>query len=133
LSLQHCDLAGVDDVFAVSLLSMARSAEPPGGMSDYAAAVRPQPDSWASVRAQADAQAAALDGSSRQQVVDDALAAAAELELASGGRLLWPGKPDWIRSLVAPLAVGGSVVLVRNADPERLESHAIAEQITARG
>ena len=132
-SLQHADLSGVDEVFAVSLLTMARSAEPPGGMSDYAAAVRPQPDSWAGVRAQADAQAAALDGCSRRQVLDDGLAAAAELKMASGGRLLWSGEPDWIRSLVAPLAVGGSVVLVRNPDPERLESHAIAEQVTARG
>jgi uncharacterized protein (TIGR03089 family) len=132
-SLHAVDLADIEEVFAVSLLSMARSAEPPSGMTDYAAAVRPQPDSWAAVHAQAGAASAALDGRSRGDLVGDGLGAAAELGLANGGRLLWSGEPDWVRSLVAPFAVGGSVVLVRNVDPQRLEAHAVAEQVTARG
>jgi hypothetical protein len=45
----------------------------------------------------------------------------------------WQGPADWIDTLLAPLAVGGSVVYVRNcADPAVLERRAGQERATAR-
>lgn len=124
----------LDEVFAVSLLSMARPATPPPGMADYATSVRPMPDSWPTVRAQAGPEVAALDGRSRAELVAAAHRAATELGLTAGGRLLWTaawtGAEDWIGSLLAPLAVGGSVVLVRHADPAATASRAATERVT---
>ena len=123
-----------DEVFAVSLLSMARSQNPPDGAADYAAAVRPMPDNWASVRARGGPADAALAGLDRAELLTAGLAAAAELGLATGGRLLWQspwtGAADWITSIVAPLAVGGSVVLVRNPDPAKSATRAQSEGAT---
>jgi uncharacterized protein (TIGR03089 family) len=134
-TVQSGAVAGVPDVFAVSLLSMARSAEPPEGSSDYAAAVRVQPDSWAAVRPQAAAQDPALDGISRAQLARQAAGTAAELGLDSGGRLMWTepefGATAWVAALLAPLAVGGSVVLVRSADRGKTAARAASEQVTA--
>jgi uncharacterized protein (TIGR03089 family) len=128
------DADRLDGAFAVSLLSMARPSTPPPGMSDYASAVRPMPDSWATVQPQAGPDDPALAGSSRAAVGLAALQAADELGLDAGGRLLWSapwnGPQDWIASLLAPLAVGGSVVLVRNPDPAKAAGRAVAERIT---
>lgn len=135
-SLLGADCAAADDLFAVSLLSMARSAEPPPGMADYAASVRPQPDNWPSVRAQARPTDPALDGLSRAELAQAGSGAATELGLGPRGRLLWSGEwappRDWIAALVAPIVVGGSVVLVRNADPDALADRARSENVTAR-
>jgi uncharacterized protein (TIGR03089 family) len=124
----------IPDVYAVSLLSMARSAEPPTGMADYAASVRPQPDAWGSVRAQAGPAEVGLDGQRRDEVGAQAAEVAETLGLAEGGRLLWTepdfGPQAWVLALLAPLAVRGSTVLVRNADRALTERRAAAEQVT---
>jgi uncharacterized protein (TIGR03089 family) len=124
----------LDGAFAVSLLSMARPSTPPPGMSDYASSVRPMPDSWASVRAQAGPADAALAGRSRAELAQAARQAADELGLGPAGRLIWTapwsGPEDWVASLLAPLAVGGSVVLVRNPDPVRTAARAESEHAT---
>ncbi|HST48090.1 TIGR03089 family protein [Jatrophihabitans sp.] len=124
----------LDGAFAVSLLSMARPSTPPPGMADYASSVRPMPDSWHTVRAQAGPDDPALAGQSRAEVAEAARQAAAELGLAPGGRLLWSapwaGPRDWIAALLAPLAVGGSVVLVRNPDPASAAARATAEKVS---
>ena len=109
---------------------------PPAGAEDYTAAVRPMPDAWAGVRALAGPADPALDGTSRAELADAAQRRAADLGLASGGRLLW-SRPwqqpaDWLAALLAPLAVGGSVVLVGNPDPAALDRRAEAERVTAR-
>jgi uncharacterized protein (TIGR03089 family) len=126
--------ARLDAAFAVSLLSMARPSTPPPGMADFATSVRPMPDSWQTVRAQAGPDDAALAGQSRAGLASTAHQAAAELGLAAGGRLLWTAPwttpQDWTSSLLAPLAVGGSVVLVRNPDPAKAASRAEAERVT---
>ena len=62
---------------------------------------------------------------------------AAELGLAAGGRLLstrdWTSAADWIDAVLAPLAVGGSRSLVRNAPDEDVVTRRIAqERATAR-
>jgi uncharacterized protein (TIGR03089 family) len=127
----------LDGAFAVSLLSMARPSTPPPGMADYASSVRPMPDAWATVRAQAGPDQPALAGRSRAELGQAARQAADELGLKPGGRLMWSapwtgptGPQDWTASLLAPLAVGGSVVLVRNPDPARAEARAKAEKVT---
>jgi uncharacterized protein (TIGR03089 family) len=126
----------LDAVFAVSLLSMARPSTPPPEMADYASSVRPMPDSWATVRAQAGPADPGLAGQSRAELAATAHRTAAELGLAAGGRLLWTAPwsthQDWIAALLAPLAVGGSVVLVRNPDPGSAASRAEAEKVTVR-
>jgi len=124
----------LDGAFAVSLLSMARPAAPPPGMADYSSSVRPMPDSWREVQAQAGPDDPALAGQSRIALGLAAVQAADELGLGSGGRLLWSapwtGPRDWVAALLAPLAVGGSVVLVRNPDPDRAAARAAAEQVS---
>lgn len=148
-SLAVLDLAAAEDVFSVSLLSMARPSTPPAGASDYATSVRPMPDSWATVRAQAGPEVPALDGLSRARLAAAAAELAQRLGLAQGGRLLWTtdwsgesagGAGDragasaaengWTAALVAPLAVGGSVVLVRHPDESRTAAKAQAEHAT---
>lgn len=123
------------DVFAVSMLSMGRSDEPPAGMNDYAASVRPMPDAWATVNAQASPFEAAITGVPRSDVPPRATALAKSYELQPGGRLLWTrpwhGVADYLGTFVAPLAVGGSVVLVRHVDPASLERKAESERVTA--
>ena len=54
-----------DELYAVSLLSMARPDVPPPGAEDFTSAVRPMPDAWAGVRAQAGPDDPGLDGASR--------------------------------------------------------------------
>jgi uncharacterized protein (TIGR03089 family) len=128
-------LASVPDVYSVSLLSMARSAEPPAGSSDYAASVRPQPDAWATVSAQTGPDGAALDGRSRALLAEDAVRAAQSAGLDRQGRLLWTSRrldgSDWVSALLAPIAVGGSTVLVRHPQLERRQAVITAEHITA--
>ncbi|MEO7261659.1 MAG: TIGR03089 family protein [Jatrophihabitantaceae bacterium] len=124
----------LDGAFAVSLLSMARPSAPPPGMADYASSVRPMPDAWAGVAVQAGPEDPALTGRSRAELGHAARQAADELGLGPGGRLIWTapwtGPQDWTASLLAPLAVGGSVVLVRNPDPAKAAARAQAERAT---
>jgi uncharacterized protein (TIGR03089 family) len=131
-SLVASGYSGTADRFAVSLLSMARAAEPPEGAADYATSVRPQADSWPTVRPQAGSGDAALDGLSRADVTSAAVARAGELGLEDGGRLLWASPDftgsDWIAALLAPLAVNGSVVLVRNPDRSAIARRASSER-----
>jgi uncharacterized protein (TIGR03089 family) len=126
-------LPAAEDVFAVSMLSMARPDVPPAGAEDYALSVRPMPDSWAAVRAQAGPDDAALDGLGRAELAELAGARATELGLPANGRLLWSGERplDWVSALLAPLAVAGSVVLVRNGNPAKLTGRAEAERATS--
>jgi len=92
------------------------------------------PDAWPTVRAQARPADPALDGTSRSALAADAATAANRLGLQAGGRLLWTrgwsGSADWVSSLLAPMAVGGSVVLVRNPDPDKYQQRVAAERVT---
>ena len=126
------------EVFAVSLLSMGRPEQPPAGAEDFTTAVRPMPDAWDTVRAQAGPTEPALDGLARARLADRAAEQADELGLRPGGRLLWT--EDWAAAaepgsalssaLLAPLAAGASVVLVRNPDPAKLDQRVHAERVT---
>jgi uncharacterized protein (TIGR03089 family) len=129
-------LAPADELYAVSLRSMAQPDTPPAGAEDYTAAVRPMPDAWATVRMLAGPADPALDGTSRAELAGAAERRAAELGLAAGGRLLWaePWRQpaDWLAALLAPLAVGGSTVLVNNPNAAALDRRAAAERVTVR-
>ena len=128
---------GIPDVFAINPSAAARGfgTDLPVDAEDYVISVRPQPDAWASVRFPAADADPALGRLSRADLVGAAVDRATELGLEAGGRLLstrpWTSPTDWIDSLVGPLAVGGSVVLVANADPGRVERHATQERATA--
>jgi uncharacterized protein (TIGR03089 family) len=118
-------VSGVGDVYAVALGSLTRSfgaSAPPGGTSDYVAAVRPQADAWATVRFPAAPADPALDEVSRAGLVAVARARARELGLAAGARVItardWRDPGGWVDTLLAPLAVGGSLVLVRGGSAE---------------
>ena len=128
-------VAGIADVYAVAPGVLTRSfgaSAPPDGVADYVAAVRPQPDAWATVRAPASAADPALDGMPRSDLVAKAQTRAGELGLAPAARIVttreWRRADDWIDTLLAPLAVGGSMVLVRAATPEVLARRAEQER-----
>jgi uncharacterized protein (TIGR03089 family) len=124
------------DVYAVAPGSAAigfGAVAVPAGTQDYVTAVRPQADAWAGVRFAAGDGDPGIAGRTRAEVAADAARRAAELGLAPGARVLstrdWAGYPDWLDTLLAPLAVGGSVVYVRNtSDPAVLDRRASQER-----
>ncbi len=119
----------------------ARFAQAPEGFMDYAVEVPTQGDRFVPY-APVDPAATALvlpDGTalSGARIVERARHDAAELGLEAGSRLLSGlSYDDWAglaAGLLAPLAVGGSVVLCRNLDrlePEALERRRTAERVT---
>jgi uncharacterized protein (TIGR03089 family) len=131
--------AGIPDVYAVAPgpAAIGFSADPPEGALDYVAAVRPQEDKWPGVRFGAAAGDPCLGDMSRAEVAALAGDRAAELGLGAGARVLstrdWDEPAAWLDTLFAPLAVGGSVVYVRNcADAAVLERRVAQERVTDR-
>jgi uncharacterized protein (TIGR03089 family) len=94
---------------------VALSLEPMG--ADFSRLVAAQPDSWQAINP------------SGADVV-----AAAATDLPHGARVLsvlrYDGAAAISYGLIAPLAVDGSVVLVRNADPAKLADRAVTERVT---
>ncbi len=130
--------ADVPDVFVIAPDSAARgfaAGTPPEGTADYVAAVRPQPDAWTTVHPPASPADPAIEGISRADVVAKSAARAGELGLTRGSRLLtareWRGPDDWIDALLAPLAVGGSLVIVRGAAADTVQKRAEQERATS--
>jgi len=127
--------AGAEEVFALSLAPLGRPFDPapPVGCEDFVLAVRPMPDAWATVQAPASGADPAIASGparlSRAQLMDDAAARAARLGLGSGARMLAIGEQDWRDWLLAPLAVGGSVVLIAGLDPSAPDAEARIERI----
>jgi hypothetical protein len=77
-----------------------------------------------------------LGGWSRGETVARATARAAQLGIERGARILterdWTGPEDLLDALFAPLAVGGSLVIVRNASDDVLARRAEQERVTVR-
>lgn len=122
------------DRYATGLLPLAMPLrEVPPGFVDYVTEVRNYGDHFRGVPVAPDAIAlAAPIELSHLAVLRTATERAAELGLTAGDRALidtraYPDPIDW---LVAPLAVGASVVLCANLDPAKLESRAAAEKVT---
>jgi uncharacterized protein (TIGR03089 family) len=133
------EAAGVDDVYAIAPSSAATgfAGDLPPGADDYVAAVRPQPDKWPTVRLTAAPSDACLPGQTRAEVVAQARERAESLGIGAGARVLttrtWNGPADWLDTLFVPLAIGGSVVYVRNAlDDATVERRMTQERGTVR-
>jgi uncharacterized protein (TIGR03089 family) len=126
--------AGIGDVYAIAPASAAVGfrGDPPAPALDYVAAVRPQADAWPSVQMPAGPDDPCLPGLSRGEVAERAAAG-----LPPAARVLttraWTAPADWVDTVLAPVAVGGSVVLVANcADDAVLERRMSQERATAR-
>jgi uncharacterized protein (TIGR03089 family) len=131
-------VAGVPDVYAVAPASarVGFGADVPAGAQDYVSAVRPHEDTWPGVRFGAGPDDPCLDGRTRREVAEWARQRASELGLGERARVLctrdWSGPGDLIDTVFAPLAVGGSLVYVRNcSDLDVLERRASQERTTA--
>ncbi|HEV7756751.1 MAG TPA: TIGR03089 family protein [Mycobacteriales bacterium] len=127
---------GAADVYLLSLAPLgARLREVPAGTQDYAVEVPGYGDHFPGGRVTpaTPALAAAGQETGHAAAVAAATTRAAELGLGPGDRLLVVESPrvgvlDW---LLAPLAGGASVVLVRGADPASLPRRAADERVTA--
>jgi uncharacterized protein (TIGR03089 family) len=124
-------------VLACSLLPLGvRFSDPlPDGVHDVGVEIWSQPDAFIPFDPPGDADPAYdLDGERHTHAELWSAAAAGDL-LADGGRLLSvanPTSPSGIATFAEPLARGGSLVLVAQADRERLEATYVAERATAR-
>ena len=122
--------SGVSEVFAVAPASAGAGfrGDPPAGSLDYVAAVRPQADAWPSVHMSAGPGDACLPGLTRGEVAERAAATG----LAAGARVLttrrWAAPRDWLETGLAPIAVGGSVVLVTNCADEAVLERRMAQE-----
>jgi len=129
---------GVPEVYALDVAAAAvgLGADAPDGavdsVRDYVSAVRPHEDKWPSVHLAGADDDPCLPGLTRAEVVERARARAAELGLEPGARLLttrdWTGPEDWIDTLLAPLAVRGSVVYVRNCLSEQVLARRLSQE-----
>ena len=128
-------VADAGDIYAIAPDSAAIGFrdDAPDGSQDYVTAVRPQADAWATVHLPAGPSDPCLPGLTRVEVVERAQVAG----LTPGERLLttrgWSGPDDWIETVFAPLAVGGSLVIVANCtDDGVIERRATQERATRR-
>jgi uncharacterized protein (TIGR03089 family) len=120
-------------VLATALHPLGRPFEEPlpEGVHDYGVLVWGEPDSFTPVDPPG-AGDLAVGGISQQELWQ---AAAAGSLLADGGRLLCsanPASPSGLPCFTEPLVRGGSVVLVADPDPGRVEATYAAERATSR-
>ena len=126
--------AGRTPVLACSLRPLGtRFAEPlPAGVLDVGVEIWGQPDGFVAWDPPSDDDLA-TDTLTQREVND--LTAAVGRSLTDGGRLLSvadPASPPGMATFTEPLGRGGSLVLVRNPDPDRLDDVYDAERATAR-
>ena len=128
--------SGVPAVLACSLHPLGRPFEEPlpAGVMDVGREIWGQPDAFTPWDRPTDADAAVAGGLELTQG-EMMLAATAGSLLTDGGRLLSvadPASPPGTATVTEPLVRGGSLVLVRNPDPARLDEVYAAERATAR-
>ena len=126
--------AGAIPVLACSLRPLGvRFAEPlPAGVLDVGVEIWSQPDGWSPWDPPTEDDLATDDLTQGQL---NELTAAVGSSLTDGGRLLSvadPASPPGMATFTEPLGRGGSLVLVRNPDPDRLDGVHDAERATAR-
>jgi uncharacterized protein (TIGR03089 family) len=129
------EAADVPDVYAVAPACAAAGfgADAPAPALDYVLSARRQEDKWPTVHLAATPDDPCLPGLSRGQVA----ARAADTGLDSGARVLttraWASPDDWIATVLAPIAVGGSVVMIANcADEDAIAKRMDQERATVR-
>jgi uncharacterized protein (TIGR03089 family) len=130
------DSAGtIPDVYAIAPGSAAigfRDA-PPDPALDYVTAVRPQADAWAGVQMPGAPGDPCLPGLTRGDVVARAAAAGLDARARALTTRTWASADDWVDTVLAPIAVGGSVVIVANcADEDVLARRMSQERATVR-
>ncbi|WP_210440241.1 TIGR03089 family protein [Nocardioides xinjiangensis] len=136
------DRAGSVPVLACSLRPLGvRFAEPlPAAVHDVGVEIWSQPDGFTAWDPPTPDDLATDELTQRQLFapaapLGDDLTAAVGSGLTDGGRLLSvadPASPPGMATFTEPLARGGSLVLVRNPDPARLDGVYDAERATAR-
>jgi uncharacterized protein (TIGR03089 family) len=127
-----------EKVVALRPFSGPTAGRLPSGVLDYAAEVPAYPDQFAPYAVVGDDDPA-LDQDSTvltgAQVVDLAKRAAAEWGLSDADRVLTAGdlgrRDGLLAGLLAPMAVGASVVLCRNLDAAAVDRRVQAERVTA--
>jgi uncharacterized protein (TIGR03089 family) len=127
--LAEADDAG--DVVALSLDPFGRPvAELPAGVTDYATSVRVQADQIVAERQPGPA----LEGRSAENVHAWAVDSAAAQAITGGDRVLstaaWETGARLVDGLLAPFAVGASLVQVAHTDPARLARRYAQENVT---
>jgi uncharacterized protein (TIGR03089 family) len=125
-------------VLACSLRPLGvRFAEPlPAGVLDVGIEIWSQPDGWTAWDPPT-GDDLATDSLTQRELFPSPtdLTAAAGSSVTDGGRLLSvadPASPPGMATFTEPLGRGGSLVLVRNPDPDRLDGVYDAERATAR-
>ena len=129
--------SGVRAVLACSLHPLGRPfTEPlPAGVLDVGVEIWSQPDAFTPWDPPTDADLAVVARELELRQGEMMLAATAGSLLTDGGRLLSvadPASPPGTVTLTEPLVRSGSLVLVRNPDPARLDEVYAAERATAR-
>jgi uncharacterized protein (TIGR03089 family) len=132
------DTVVADETYALALAPLGQGfrSDPPSGTADYVREVRVHGDVFRSGRPVAASSPALTDGTTHGQLLAAGRARALtagsgrDQALTAGSRVLIDGDRvtdplDW---LVAPMVAGGSVVLCRNVDPDRLPARLAAER-----
>jgi uncharacterized protein (TIGR03089 family) len=120
---------GVPDSYAIAPDSAAVGFgdAAPAPALDYVTAVRPQGDAWAGVQLVAGPDDPGLPGLTR-----GAVAARAAAQLGAGARVLttraWRSPDDWLATVLAPVAAGGSVVIVANCTDEDVLARRMSQE-----
>ena len=131
VSTQSLDSArDVPDVFVIApeAAAVGLRGEAPPPAQDYVTAVRPHEDKWPSVQLTGGPDDPCLPGRTRGEVAH----LAASSGLPPGARILttrsWAGPQDWIDTVLAPIAVGGSVVVVANCPDESVVTRRMEQE-----
>lgn len=131
------DAGGTETVaLALRPLGGPFTGELPEGVLDYGAEVLAHGDRFAPyVPVEANAPALVADGSRRTggALVEAAAERAGATGIVAGTRLLTDANPaaatGYLDALLAPLAAGGSVVLLAHPDPARRDHHVVEENV----
>jgi uncharacterized protein (TIGR03089 family) len=118
--------------FVLSLAPDAAASGVPEGYRDFIGEVQKYPADAPAYESLVMSGPASPDGTTYQQLAALAGGIADMIGLKSGDRLLVDaaGSEQPVKWLLAPLAVGASVVIVANATPGSLDKHSRAEGVT---
>ncbi|MGO4442650.1 TIGR03089 family protein [Mycobacterium sp. 2YAF39] len=125
------EAVGVGEIAVLSLDPFGKPVpDLPVGLTDYATAVRVHGDQISPERNPGNA----LDGRSVDDVLSGALASAAAQGLTAGDRVMstadWTNANDLTDNMLAPFAIGASLVQVANPDPSAMDRRRQTEKIT---
>jgi uncharacterized protein (TIGR03089 family) len=125
------EAVGVGEIAVLSLNPFGKPVpDLPVGVTDYATAVRVHGDQISPERSPGNA----LDGRSVDEVLSSALASAAAHGLTADDRVMstadWTNATDLTDNVLAPFAIGASLVQVANPDAAALDRRRQTEKVT---